>query len=87
MSTRRQPASARGTALLLLLLLAFAFLPRLGAQMGSARAALAADLERGQAALKAKDSAAAAEAFRDALRIDPTNAEAHANLGAIAFFK
>ena len=87
MSTRRQPASSRGTALLLLLLPAFAFLPCLGAQTGSAQAALTADLERGQAALKAKDSAAAAEAFRDALRIDPTNAEAHANLGAIAFFK
>jgi tetratricopeptide (TPR) repeat protein len=42
-------------------------------------------LERGQAALKANDQATAAEQFRAALKIDPANVEAHANLGAIAF--
>jgi tetratricopeptide (TPR) repeat protein len=47
----------------------------------------AADLRQGEAALKAKDQAAAAQYFRSALKLDPTNAEAHANLGAIAFFQ
>ncbi len=82
----REPRSARGKALLPLLLLALALLQGAGAQTGTANAELKGDLERGQAALKAKDSAAATEAFRDALKIDPKNAEAHANLGAIAFF-
>jgi predicted Zn-dependent protease len=92
MFIRREPAAAPGRACLLALIL-FCALP-VGARAqtappngGSARAALAADLERGQSALKAKDSAAAAEAFRDALKIDAKNATAHANLGAIAFFR
>jgi len=67
------------------LILAFAFPPFAVAQ--TTHSELAADLERGQAALKANDQAAAAEAFHAALRIDPANAEAHANLGAIAFFQ
>jgi tetratricopeptide (TPR) repeat protein len=47
---------------------------------------LQADLQRGQAALRAGDSTAAASAFTAALQIDPASVEAHANLGAIAFF-
>jgi tetratricopeptide (TPR) repeat protein len=47
---------------------------------------LSADLQRGQAALKAGDQATAAQQFRAALKLDPSNVEAHANLGAIAFF-
>jgi predicted Zn-dependent protease len=86
MFLRREPAAARGTALLFAVFLAFAFRCGARAQTGSAQDALTADLERGQAALKAKDSAGAAEAFRDALKLDPGNAVAHANLGAIAFF-
>jgi tetratricopeptide (TPR) repeat protein len=50
-------------------------------------AELAADLQHGQAALKAGDQATAAESFRAALKLDPANVEAHANLGAIAFFR
>jgi tetratricopeptide (TPR) repeat protein len=50
-------------------------------------AAVTADLERGQAALRTGDQAAATEEFRAALRLDPSNVEAHANLGAIAFFR
>jgi tetratricopeptide (TPR) repeat protein len=51
-----------------------------------ATAALKADLERGQAALKAGDQTTAAQQFGEALKLDPANVEAHANLGAIAFF-
>jgi tetratricopeptide (TPR) repeat protein len=87
MFTRREPAAARGQAFLLALLLVCVCPGGARAQTAPSNAALAGDLERGQAALKAKDSAAAAEAFRDALKIDPKNAEAHANLGALAFFK
>jgi tetratricopeptide (TPR) repeat protein len=97
MSTCCEPGTARGRQhgfpLLLTPLLLFSFLvfflfePQSHAQTGSASGSLAEDLKRGQEALKAKDSAAAAEAFRAALQMDPTNAEAHANLGAIAFFR
>lgn len=41
--------------------------------------------KRGREALEAKQYAAAAEEFRDILRIDPENASAYANLGGIAF--
>ncbi len=61
--------------------------PLLSAQSAAPSAALRADLERGQAALQAKNNAQAAEAFRAALELDPRNVEAHANLGAIAFFQ
>jgi Flp pilus assembly protein TadD len=47
---------------------------------------LAVHLQRGQAALKANRQADAAEEFRAALKLDPANAEAHANLGALSFF-
>jgi tetratricopeptide (TPR) repeat protein len=43
------------------------------------------DLERGQAALKSNNQALAVEEFRAALKVDPANVEAHANLGVIAF--
>lgn len=57
---------------------------RLAAQTSSAE--LAADLQRGQAALRAGDQNAAARDFSAALKLDPSSVEAHANLGAIAFF-
>jgi tetratricopeptide (TPR) repeat protein len=42
-------------------------------------------LQRGQAALKAKQPEQAAAEFRAALKLDPANAEAHANLGVLSF--
>lgn len=51
-----------------------------------AQSELAADLERGQAALKANDQQLATQQFRAALKLDPVNVEAHANLGVMAFF-
>jgi tetratricopeptide (TPR) repeat protein len=56
------------------------------AQTGLAGSELTKNLERGEQALKANDQTAAAEQFRAALKIDPANVEANANLGAIAFF-
>lgn len=55
------------------------------AQAAPANSELAAALERGHAALKANDQAQATEQFRAALKLDPANAEAHANLGVLAF--
>ena len=46
-----------------------------------------ADLAQAEAALKSNDQATAARYFRSALQHDPANVEAHANLGAIAFFQ
>jgi tetratricopeptide (TPR) repeat protein len=57
----------------------------LTAQTTSSTAELKADLERGQAALKANQQALAIEEFQAALKLDPDNVEAHANLGVIAF--
>jgi Tfp pilus assembly protein PilF len=61
--------------------------PALDAQASSSSSELAMDLQRGQAALKAKDPATAVLQFRAALKLDPSNVEAHANLGVIAFFR
>jgi len=47
---------------------------------------LASDIQQAQADLKANDQAGAADLFRAALKLDPSNVEAHANLGVIAFF-
>jgi tetratricopeptide (TPR) repeat protein len=47
---------------------------------------LATDLQHGHDALKANDQARATEAFRAALKLDPGNADAHANLGVMEFF-
>jgi Tfp pilus assembly protein PilF len=55
------------------------------AQSPSVSSELTANLERGHAALKANDPAHASEAFRGALRLDPGNADAHANLGVMAY--
>jgi tetratricopeptide (TPR) repeat protein len=57
-----------------------------GAQTPPASGELATDLQRAQAALKANDQATAAQLFQAVLKLDPSNVEAHANLGAIAFF-
>lgn len=43
-------------------------------------------LQRGQVALKANQQLEAASEFHDALKLDPSNAEAHANLGVLSFF-
>lgn len=47
---------------------------------------LESELQRAQSALKANDQATAAAAFRAVLKLDPSNVEAHANLGVMAFF-
>ncbi|MGA3129723.1 MAG: tetratricopeptide repeat protein [Terracidiphilus sp.] len=85
MRSRRESGTVSPMLVSLPLFLTFAIPPFAVAQTRSARSELAGDLERGQAALKANDQAAAAEQFRAALKIDPANVEAHANLGAIAF--
>jgi tetratricopeptide (TPR) repeat protein len=56
------------------------------AQTASPSSELAADLQRAQAALKSNDQVTATQQFRAALRLDPANVEAHANLGVMAFF-
>lgn len=69
------------------LALAAAFLPApFAAPQSGASSELQADLQRGQAALRAGDSTTAASAFTAALQLDPSSVEAHANLGAISFF-
>lgn len=55
-------------------------------QTSSKSAELAADMQRAQAALKVNDQTLAAEQFRAILKLDPSNVEAHANLGVMAFF-
>lgn len=87
MSSRRETGTMSRMLLCLPLILAFAAPLPIVAQAHAPGGELAGDLQRGQAALKANDQAAAAEDFRAALKIDPANAEAHANLGAIAFFQ
>lgn len=86
MPNRCESGIARHTLLFLPLILTFAFPIQSLTQAGSTKSALTEDLERGQIALKANDQAAATDEFRAALKIDPANVEAHANLGAIAFF-
>jgi tetratricopeptide (TPR) repeat protein len=56
------------------------------AQGTSSTEQLKTHLQRGQVALKANQQEEAANEFRAALRLDPSNAEAHANLGALSFF-
>lgn len=67
------------------LLAAILLTSTLAAQTGNS-GKVASELRQGEAALKANDQTAAAQHFESALHIDPENAEAHANLGAIAFF-
>jgi tetratricopeptide (TPR) repeat protein len=56
------------------------------AQETSSTEQLKTHLQRGQIALKANQQEEAAKEFRAALTLDPSNAEAHANLGALSFF-
>ncbi len=56
-------------------------------QMNDKSRELAADLQRAQSALKANHQAEAEGGFRAALKLDPSNVEAHVNLGVIAFFR
>ncbi len=60
--------------------------PLLRAQESPGNPEVTVDLQRGQTALRANDQALAARQFREALKLDPGNVEAHASLGAIAFF-
>jgi Tfp pilus assembly protein PilF len=59
----------------------------LWAQTATANAELADDLQRGHVALQANNQALATQEFQAALKLDPDNAEAHANLGVMAFFR
>lgn len=56
------------------------------AQATTASQKIASDIQRAQAALRANDQTEAETQFRDILRLDPSNVEAHANLGVMAFF-
>ena len=47
---------------------------------------VASDLQHAEAALRGNDQDQAAKLFQSVLQQDPQNVEAHANLGAIAFF-
>ncbi len=78
----------RGATVLFAALLAGAMLilPALSAQSASSKAEVSADLQQAQAALRAHDSAAAHRLFAAVLEVDPGNAEAHGNLGVMAFF-
>ncbi len=77
---------ARNRFLLIAFILTLALCHHSIAQTGTTKSELTKDLERGEEALKANDQTAAADQFRAALKIDPANVEANANLGAIAFF-
>jgi tetratricopeptide (TPR) repeat protein len=59
----------------------------LQAQQPSSSTQIAEALHQGEAALRANNPTRAAEAFQKALKLDPANAEAHANLGTMAFFQ
>lgn len=76
---------AAGFAFLMICACSMQALP-LRAQTDSQQFELAADLGRGHAALQANDQALATQEYRAALKLDPGNAEAHANLGVMAFF-
>ncbi len=78
-------ARAAGLTLLLGCLFVLRSAP-LHAQSAPSNTALAAHLERGQAALKANEQALATQEFRAVLELDPNNVVAHANLGVLAFF-
>lgn len=57
----------------------------LAAQTPASDATVQGELQAGEAALRAHDQAGAAVHFGNALKRDPGSAEAHANLGALAF--
>ena len=58
----------------------------LSQQTASKSAQLVTDIQRAQAALKSNNQAEAAEQFRAVLKLDPSNVEAHVDLGIMAFF-
>jgi tetratricopeptide (TPR) repeat protein len=55
------------------------------AQTPSHSSAVAADMQQAQAALHAHDAAKAQQMFQAVLKLDPANADAHANLGVMDF--
>jgi tetratricopeptide (TPR) repeat protein len=82
----RNDQAPRWKCTLLGLTFAFCF-PIATAQTANPKAAeIQSHLERAQAALKSNTPAVAAEEFGAILALDPKNAEAHANLGVLAFF-
>jgi tetratricopeptide (TPR) repeat protein len=75
---------------LVLLLLAGYLVPApssVFAQGSSKSQELATDLQRAQEAIQTHNQAEAEEQFHAALKLDPSNVEAHANLGVMAFFR
>jgi Flp pilus assembly protein TadD len=84
----QKPESSRGYPRLVCLIIVAFLLGSdcLRAQSSSKSEDLRTDLQRGQIALKANRRDEAAKEFRAALRLDPGNAEANANLGVLSFF-
>jgi tetratricopeptide (TPR) repeat protein len=87
MRSASSPFPSLRIALCRIALLLFTALLLMRPAQGQTSPQLQADLERGQQALRAGDSSEAARAFSAALQLDPYSVEAHANLGAIAFFR
>jgi Flp pilus assembly protein TadD len=69
----------------LLLLITCAISSATQGQTASKASEVRAHLSRGEAALRANNPAAAEGEFRDALAIDPRNAEANSNLGVLEY--
>jgi len=86
-TTRRVARTCGGTLVLFVALLA-TILPLLTAQTQTSHAAeIHEHLRKAAEYLKANDRDSAAREFDAVLALDPKNADAHANLGVIAFFK
>jgi tetratricopeptide (TPR) repeat protein len=80
------PSPAGVVSLLCILSILSSFPNSAIAQTTAKSRELASDIQQAQADLKVNDQAGAAELFRAVLKLDPSNVEAHANLGVIAFF-
>lgn len=86
--TQMLKALANPGARILLLFLALSLSPAGYANQpsGSRASEVQVHLQRGQAALRANDPAAAVKEYREVLNLEPKSAEAYANLGVVAFF-
>lgn len=78
---------AAGRTALLLFVMALALASSRGQTSPSRVAQVQRHLERGAAALRAKDSATAAKEFHKVIALDPRNTEAYTDLGVITFFQ
>src|SRR5215472_18070297 len=88
MSVRHAQASAfdmKPLRFRLLLLITCAISCSMQGQTASQASKVRAHLSRGEAALRANNPTAAEGEFRDALAIDPRNAEANSNLGVLEY--